>query len=167
MQLEYRICAKDGTEFGLKPRGSYIREIKEASDSDKLCRWFLEKTREICQCAGTEKKKEMEYLVDTVRKYIDENYQKDISLDEISRMVNISPYYFSKQGTGENFIEYLTRTRMRQACVCLRNPDYSIKQICAMVGYSDPNYFSRIFKKYEGVNPSEYRERMENGAGKV
>ena len=43
MQLEYRICAKDGTEFGLKPRGSYIREIKEASDSDKLCRWFLEK----------------------------------------------------------------------------------------------------------------------------
>ena len=85
MQLEYRICAKDGTEFGLKPRGSYIREIKEASDSDKLCRWFLEKTREICQCAGTEKKKEMEYLVDTVRKYIDENYQKDISLDEISR----------------------------------------------------------------------------------
>ena len=38
----------------------------------------------------------MEYLVDTVRKYIDENYQKDISLDEISRMVNISPYYFSK-----------------------------------------------------------------------
>ena len=56
---------------------------------------------------------------------------------------------------------------MRQACVCLRNPDYSIKQICAMVGYSDPNYFSRIFKKYEGVNPSECRERMENGAGKV
>ena len=169
MQLEYRICAKDGTEFGLKPRGSYIREIKEASDSDKLCRWFLEKTREICQCAGTEKKKEMEYLVDTVRKYIDENYQKDISLDEISRMVNISPYYFSKlfkQGTGENFIEYLTRTRMRQACVCLRNPDYSIKQICAMVGYSDPNYFSRIFKKYEGVNPSEYRERLENGTGR-
>ena len=108
--------------------------------------------------------------MDTVRKYIDENYQKDISLDEISRMVNISPYYFSKlfkQGTGENFIEYLTRTRMRQACVCLRNPDYSIKQICAMVGYSDPNYFSRIFKKYEGVNTSQYRERMENGAGKV
>ena len=55
---------------------------------------------------------------------------------------------------------------MRQACVCLQNPDYSIKQICAMVGYSDPNYFSRIFKKYEGVNPSEYRERMENGTGK-
>ncbi|MCI7609337.1 MAG: helix-turn-helix transcriptional regulator, partial [Enterocloster clostridioformis] len=57
-------------------------------------------------------------------------------------------------------------TRMRQACVCLQNPDYSIKQICAMVGYSDPNYFSRIFKKYEGVNPSEYRERLENGTGR-
>lgn len=75
--------------------------------------------------------------MDTVRKYIDENYQKDISLDEISRMVNISPYYFSKlfkQEQGKFRRIQLTRTRMRQACVCLRNPDYSIKQICAMVG---------------------------------
>lgn len=163
MQLEYRISVKDGTDFGLKGRGSYIREIREAPDYDSLCRWFLDKTREVCKCAGTEKKKEMEYLVERVRVYIDENYQKDISLDEISRMVNISPYYFSKlfkQETGENFIEYLTRTRMGQACALLENPDYSIKHICAMVGYSDPNYFSRIFKKYEGVNPSEYRERF-------
>lgn len=57
MRLEYRICAKDGTEFGMKPRGSYIREIRDASDSDKLCHWFLEKTREICKCAGTEKRR--------------------------------------------------------------------------------------------------------------
>lgn len=43
----------------------------------------------------------MEYLVDTVRKYIDENYQKDISLDEISRMVNISPYYLASCSSRE------------------------------------------------------------------
>ena len=166
MQLEYRISLKDGTDFGVKRRGSYIREVREAPDCESLCRWFLDKTREICKSAGTENKREMEYLVDKVKGYIDQHYQKDISLDEISRMVNISPYYFSKlfkQETGENFIEYLTRTRMKQACACLSNPDYSIKQVCAMVGYSDPNYFSRIFKKYEGVNPSEYRERFIKG----
>ena len=49
---------------------------------------------------------------------------------------------------------------MRQACVCLQNPDYSIKQICAMVGYSDPNYFSRIFKKYVGLSPSRYLTKI-------
>ena len=116
------------------------------------------------------KNQEPDGIITRAQDYIRQNFRKDISLEEVARTVGISPYYFSKlfkQGTGENFIEYLTRTRMRQACVCLRNPDYSIKQICAMVGYSDPNYFSRIFKKYEGVNPSEYRERMENGAGKV
>ena len=166
MQLEYRLSQKDGTDFGQKPRGSYIREVREAPDGESLCRWFSDKTREICKCTGTEKKKEMENLVEQVRGYIDENYQKDISLDDISRMVNISPYYFSKlfkQETGENFIEYLTRTRIGRACECLKNPDYSIKQVCAMAGYGDPNYFSRIFKKYEGINPSEYRERYIKG----
>nr|MCR4588982.1 helix-turn-helix transcriptional regulator [Lachnospiraceae bacterium] len=40
----------------------------------------------------------------------------------------------------------------------MANPKYSIKEVCSMCGYSDPNYFSRIFKKYVGVSPSEYRQ---------
>ena len=112
---------------------------------------------------ATFKEKESESVVARAKAYIDQNYQKDISLDEVSRMVDISPYYFSKlfkQEQGENFIEYLTRTRMQKARQLLKDQKYSIKEICAMCGYSDPNYFSRIFKKYEGVTPSEYRERL-------
>ena len=77
--------------------------------------------------------------------------------------MNISPYYFSKlfkEEAGENFIEYLTKVRIAHAKELLRNPALSIKEICILSGYSDPNYFSRIFKKQEGVTPSEYRDSM-------
>ena len=79
----------------------------------------------------------------------------------MSQFVNVSPYYFSKlfkEETGENFIEYLTGLRIAHAKELLKNPALSIKEICVMSGYSDPNYFSRIFKKQENMSPSEYRE---------
>ena len=84
-----------------------------------------------------------------------------MSLDEISREYDISPYYFSKifkDETGENFIEYLTGVRMEKAKQLLLNKELSMKEICSMVGYADPNYFSRSFKKNVGVTPTEYRE---------
>ena len=56
---------------------------------------------------------------------------------------------FFKQETGGNFIEYLTEVRLRNARELLKDSGLSIKEICAESGYSDPNYFSRIFKKYE------------------
>ena len=95
--------------------------------------------------------------MEKAKEYINENFHKDISLDDVSKVVDISPYYFSKlfkQEAGKNFIEYLTEVRLRNARSLLRNPQYSIKEICVRSGYSDPNYFSRIFKKYEGVTPS-------------
>ena len=90
----------------------------------------------------------------------DENYTKNISLDDVSKVVNISPYYFSKlfkEEAGVNFIDYLTKKRIDYAKELLEDNTYSIKEVCAMCGYSDPNYFSRIFKKKENVTPSEYR----------
>ena len=77
--------------------------------------------------------------------------------------MNISPYYFSrifKEGTGENFIEYLTSVRMEKAKELLGNGEYSMKEIGVMVGFSDPNYFSRSFKKNVGVTPTEYKELL-------
>mgnify|MGYP003294212068 CR=1 FL=1 len=87
--------------------------------------------------------------------------QNDISLDDISRYCNISTYYFSKlfkQETGENYVEYLNRIRIEHAKQMMNESDKSIKEICFSVGFSDPNYFSRAFKKYEGISPTEYKE---------
>ena len=94
------------------------------------------------------------------------NYKNDISLDDVSRSVDISPYYFSKifkEATGENFIDYLTGLRIDKAKELLENTDLSMKEICSEVGYSNPNYFSRIFKKITGVSPTEYKDRIYRG----
>ena len=96
------------------------------------------------------------------KNYIQENYSRDISLDDVSKEVNISPYYFSKlfkEEAGENFIEYLTRIRIETAKTMLKDPNLSIKEIGVLSGYVDPNYFSRIFKKQTDMTPREYRER--------
>ena len=58
----------------------------------------------------------------------------------------------------KGFVEYLTTIRMEKAKELLERADYSMKEICSMVGYSDPNYFSRSFKKKVGVTPTEYKE---------
>ena len=100
-------------------------------------------------------------IIVRAKEYISDNYNKDISLDSVSKYVDKSPYYFSKlfkDETGENFIDYLTNIRIEKAKHMLSDKEISIKEICIDVGYSDPNYFSRTFKKCIGITPSEYRE---------
>ena len=100
-------------------------------------------------------------VVETAKSYIEANFNKNLSLEDVSRQVNISSYYLSrifKETTGENFIDYLTNLRIERAKDLISKTQYSMKEICNMCGYSDPNYFSKSFKKNVGVTPTEYRE---------
>ena len=140
-----------------------VNAASYSTDIEGMKKWFLGKTSEICSNMESAREKEAVSIIEKAKSYIRDNYKKDISLDEVSREVDISPYYFSKlfkQETGGNFIEYLTEVRLRNARELLKDSGLSIKEICAESGYSDPNYFSRIFKKYEGMTPSEFRERL-------
>lgn len=164
IELEKKAFYAGSMKYSFNYRGSYIREIQGCADFGALKEWFIKKTRDICSNMENAKEKEAVTIIEKAKTYINENFKKDISLDLVSREVDISPYYFSKlfkQETGNNFIEYLTDVRLRNARELLKNSQYSIKEICSESGYSDPNYFSRIFKKYEGVTPSEFRERLE------
>ena len=160
---EHIAYEKGGMTYQLDVRSDYLPGIMSMEDPERLRLWFTDKIAEACRNIQSKRSEKSGSVIEEAMRYIRENYNRDISLDEVSREVNISPYYFSKlfkQETGGNFIEYLTEVRLRNARELLKDSGLSIKEICAESGYSDPNYFSRIFKKYEGVTPSELREKL-------
>ncbi len=99
------------------------------------------------------------HIVKATKEYLENHYTEDISLEDMASQVNISPQYFSKlikKTTGFNFIDWLSMLRVKKAKELLTDSSLTVKEVCFMVGYKDPNYFSRIFKKRIGLTPSEY-----------
>lgn len=93
--------------------------------------------------------------------YIEAHYATGITLEEVAAFVNLSPNYFSnlfKEEFDETFIEFLTKTRMESAKSFIEENNYSLKEISFMVGYKDPNYFSRVFKKYFRSSPRQFQD---------
>ena len=97
------------------------------------------------------------------KKYIEEQFSGNITLEDVAELVHLSPNYFSnlfKEEFGETFIEFLTRTRMLQAKLLIEKNVYSLKEICFEIGYKDPNYFSRVFKKYYHMSPKHFQDSI-------
>ncbi|MDO5423147.1 MAG: response regulator [Eubacteriales bacterium] len=162
MRAEQIAFEAGAVNYGFSYRKDYLDIAMSCTDYEDLRRWFQEKMVSICCTLRDQKEEQSDSIVKKAEAYIQEHFDKDISLDEVSREVNISPYYFSKifkEESGENFIEYLTRIRIEKAKEMLENPSLSIKEVSAMSGYSDPNYFSRLFKKQTDMTPREYKAR--------
>jgi YesN/AraC family two-component response regulator len=105
-------------------------------------------------------------VANKVSDYIEEHYTENISLREVADAMGYSDAYFCKifkQCFEMSFISYLNGYRTKKAIDLLGDVTVSIKDISAMSGYRDANYFTRIFKKTTGVTPSEYRERVIKG----
>ena len=101
-------------------------------------------------------------VIDNVKEYIDRNYCGDLSLEQLSKQVFLSPVYLSflfKSITGENYMDYLKRIRLEKAKALLKKVEYKVYEIGNMVGYNDYKYFSIQFKKMYGMTPTEYREQ--------
>lgn len=95
--------------------------------------------------------------------YIHENYAKDISLNDISEYFNMSTGYLStmfKYYTGQNYKDYLTYYRVKTAKELLKAGNLKINEVYKKVGCSNAVTFIRMFKKYEGMSPSQYCEQM-------
>lgn len=102
-------------------------------------------------------------IVHQIKQYIMENSHADISLEMIADRVNLSPYYISKlfkEQLGLNYIDYLTECRIERAKSLMSDSELSLKEITYEIGYNDPNYFSRVFKRVYGISPTEYRKQI-------
>lgn len=99
-------------------------------------------------------------LIKLAINFITANYSKDITLESIAREIHLTPGYISqlfKQETGINFLEFLHKYRVEKSKELLKNKFLKNYEIAYMVGYTNEKHFSKTFKKYTGLTPSQYR----------
>lgn len=99
-------------------------------------------------------------MASMVMEYIKSNFMNEISMSETARAIGYSEPYFCKmfkQQFGQSFTSYLAEYRVGEAKKMLEQPNVNVKEIGVRVGYTDNNYFTKVFKRLEGLNPSEYR----------
>ena len=95
------------------------------------------------------------------RKYIDEHSREELSLTRVAKAVNMNANYLSenfKQVTGIKFVDYVAHVRFKNACDLLRNSRLRISEIAFAVGFQSLSQFNRVFKKFSGKSPTQYRE---------
>lgn len=94
--------------------------------------------------------------------YIEENYDKNITLNDAAELIFMHPVYFSKlfkKEVGVNFTEYVNRKKIEKAKEYLSTTAYKIKDIASMLGYPDEKYFYKVFKKFTGMTPNKFKNQ--------
>ena len=94
--------------------------------------------------------------------FVKQNFMRQITLDEISRECGMSKYHFTrifKDVTGITFRKYHNKTRIEASKILLKKQELNITQICYAVGFNDASYFSRVFRKFEGISPVLYKKK--------
>ena len=109
---------------------------------------------------NVEKSDSESYYYNKILTYIDEHYYEDISINDLSDHVKISPSYIFKiirDRESDTFKEYIAKKRVEKACQLLKS-NMHINKIAEMTGFASANYFTQVFKKYKGCTPYEYKK---------
>jgi two-component system, response regulator YesN len=134
-------------------------EIARLSKSEELSNWLKDKISVICESRLWRGNSRHRRAVDFMIQYIHEHYADDITLGDLADKVYISKNYLSvifKNITGDTFNNYLTKVRIEKAKEMLLEPNTLVYEVSEKVGYKNVPYFSTIFKKYTGMNPTDY-----------
>lgn len=114
---------------------------------------------ELSQCRYSE-------LIQQAVEFIEQNYTRDISLDDIARNVHLSPNYLSnvfRRERGDTIFNFITALRMKRAAELLATTDMPVKEIANNVGYNNVQSFIRFFKKHFAFTPNQFRKNMQSG----
>lgn len=115
----------------------------------------------ITKYVGENKHSQQSHVLEKIQQYLEANYSQDISLDTVAEVVNLSTSYLSfifKEISGKNFVDYVNEFRIEQAKKLLGETSLNVSQIAEKVGYNSANSFSKVFKKYVGISPGQFRK---------
>lgn len=159
----YRFCGNNQLNveevFGANMEA--YAQVLQMDTIEDLEQWMLEKSNTIQSLLRKEKTDSFKSFVDKAVEYVENHYgDQELTIDVMCDYLGVSSAYFStvfKKETGKTFIHYLTDYRMEKAVELLMSTSEKTYVIAEKIGYSDPNYFSYVFKKKFGVSPSKYK----------
>lgn len=117
----------------------------------------------ICMLITENRDKKSTNVIEKIKEIIHKRYHENITIGDIADEVYLTSTYIClifKEETGETINDFLTKVRVEKAKELLKDARNKAYDICYAVGYADPSYFSKLFKKYTGVSPSEYRQKV-------
>ncbi len=165
IELDREISGSAGKASGLRvpqntaPGTPVPEELTDALTLKELRDYVCRHIRALC--ASEPEVPQQIVQVRQVLDLIEENLSdSELSIQRLSDAVFLSPAYLStvfKKSTGLTIGQYLASRRVEKACELLENPEYKWYQIAGMVGYNDPDYFTRVFRRHTGMSPMDYR----------
>ncbi|MBC7960385.1 MAG: PocR ligand-binding domain-containing protein [Vallitaleaceae bacterium] len=141
----------------------FYEDAYKTTNIDEICVWMVQALEKFTELVFTFEDANVENrnLIRKALLYIHEHYQKEITLEEVADHVKLSETYFSRLFSKEikrNFTEYVNLIRIGESKKLLLDLSYSLCDIAILTGFSDQSYFSKVFKKHEGLSPGMYRK---------
>ena len=150
-----------GVEDVFGPGFTGVVSITDFRSLEELGQWLNSRCLKLRELLGRRRTDSAWKTVEGAKDYVAKHYaDSELSVDSVCACLHLSPAYFStlfKRETGMGFTAYVTELRMDRAARMLRESDEKTYLIAEQTGYTDPNYFSYVFKKHFGVTPSKYR----------
>ena len=145
--------------FGLNFK--YLNEVSTLNNVEKLCGWIIKVLDRFSECIYNIENINNFHIIKKSMEFINDNVSNNISLDSVAEYVYLSPSYFSrlfKKEMGMNFIDYLNKVRIEESKKYLTDLSISLSDIAHIVGFTDQSYYTKVFKKIEGISPGQYRK---------
>jgi two-component system response regulator YesN len=143
-------------------KSQYISEFSKLKNIEEICYWISQAIEQFMACIEEGKDVHNLHVVQKAGEYLHTHFREKINIQDVARAVYLSPCHLSKvfkQELGCTIMEFLTKIRIEEAKRMLRDPQYSVIQVANALGFKDPGYFTKVFKRSEGITPSQYREK--------
>lgn len=139
-----------------------IHNINKISTIEELSVWLSQILQQFIENTFGSDFMKHKHIIDKVTSYIDANYDKRLSLDEIAGVVYVGKSYLSslfKKETGQSITSYINQIRIENSKILLMDTNLSVIEITHRCGFDNQSYFTRIFREVTGVTPKKYRAK--------
>lgn len=139
---------------------SSFAELAGIDTEEELCAWLVAMLERMMDAIKSNRQYPSTVLLGAALKYMQDHLHEDLSRDVVADVACLSPSHFSrvvKQTFGHSFTELLAKMRIDRARELLTRSEKSLIQVCLDCGFSDQSYFTKVFQKYTGRTPGEYR----------